>query len=260
MRVAVSLLANISASGPLQAVWSDTAISVIAVALSRVTYAPMDLVDELRAGARWTQSHGEEIANSVSHGLGLLAAAIGTPILLRAAAEHGSTPFFIGSSVFAATVLLLYLGSAIYHLWPRTRFKGALVIDHSAIFLLIAGTYTPFTLGPLYGPWGWSILALVWPLAVVGVILKTSKGANHRPRRAVGLYLGLSWLILIAIRPLVLAISLTTLLWLVAGGIVYMAGVLFFINDHKRYCHFIWHLFVLGGTSCHYLAVLSYAG
>ncbi len=221
----------------------------------------MDLVDELRAGARWTQSHGEEIANSVSHGLGLLAAAIGTPILLRAAAERGNTPFLIGSCIFAATVLLLYLGSAIYHVWPRTHFKGALqVIDHSAIFLLIAGTYTPFTLGPLYGPWGWSILALVWLLAVFGVILKTAKGANHRPRRAVCLYLGMSWLILIAIRPLVLTVSLATLLWLVAGGIVYMAGVLFFINDHKRYCHFIWHLFVLGGTSCHYFAVLSCAG
>jgi len=221
----------------------------------------MDLVDELRAGARWTQSHGEEIANSVSHGLGLLAAAIGTPILLRAAAERASTPFFIGSCVFAATVLLLYLGSAIYHVWPRTRFKGALqVIDHAAIFLLIAGTYTPFTLGPLYGPWGWSILALVWLLAVFGVILKTAKGANHRPRRAVCLYLGMSWLILVAIRPLVLNVSLVTLLWLFAGGIVYTAGVLFFINDHKRYCHFIWHLFVLGGTSCHYFAVLSCAG
>lgn len=220
----------------------------------------MDLVDELRAGAKWTQSHGEEVANGVSHGLGLLAAMIGTPLLLRAASEHGSTPFLIGSYIFATTVLLLYTGSAIYHLWPRTRFKAVLqVVDHSAIFLLIAGTYTPFTLGPLYGPWGWAILALVWPLAFFGVMLKALKGAHHRPRLAVGLYLGMGWLILIALRPLALAVPRVTLLWLVAGGLVYTAGVLFFLNDHKRYCHFVWHLFVLGGTGCHYLAVLSYA-
>lgn len=218
----------------------------------------MDLVDELRHGARWTQSHGEEIANSVSHGVGLLAAAIGMPVLLRAAADRGSTLFLIGSCIFAATVLLLYLGSAIYHVWPRTRLKEALqVIDHSAIFLLIAGTYTPFTLGPLYGPWGWSLLALVWLLAFSGVLLKTAKGPHHRPRLAVCLYLGMGWLILVAIRPLALAVPLATLVWLMAGGVIYTAGVLFFINDHKRYCHFVWHLFVLGGTSCHYLAVLS---
>lgn len=220
----------------------------------------MDLIDELRIGSRWTQSHGEEVANSVSHAVGLLAATLATPVLLRAATLRGSTPFLIGSYIFAATVLLLYLGSAVYHVWPRTRFKGALqVIDHSAIFLLIAGTYTPFTLGPLYGPWGWSILALVWPLAVFGVILKTTRGAQHRPRLAVGLYLGMGWLILVAIRPLAMAVSPATLTWLIAGGLVYTAGVLFFINDHKRYRHFVWHLFVLGGTGCHYLAVLSYA-
>lgn len=220
----------------------------------------MDVAEELRAASRWTQSHGEEMANAVSHGLGFLAAAIGTPILLEAAWERGSKPFFIGSAVFAATMVFLYLGSAVYHVWPRTRFKGALqVVDHSAIFLLIAGTYTPLALGPLHGRWGWTILVIVWTLAIFGVFLKTTKGAEHRPRLAVALYLGMGWLVVFAIRPLALAVSLSTLIWLVAGGLVYTAGVLFFINDHKRYRHFIWHLFVLGGTCCHYFAVLTYA-
>lgn len=209
---------------------------------------------------RWTQTRAEEIANTLSHGLGFLAAAIGSPILLEAARARGSAPFFVGTAIFAATMVLLYLGSTVYHVWPRTRFKGALqTIDHSAIFLLIAGTYTPFTLGPLHGPWGWAILAVVWALACFGVFLKTRKGVAHRPRLSVALYLGMGWLIVLAIRPLAMAVSQPTLLWLIAGGVVYTAGVLFFINDHKRYCHFVWHLFVLGGTGCHYLAVLSYA-
>lgn len=218
----------------------------------------MQMADQV--AARWRQSRGEEIANGVSHGAGLLAAVIGGPVLLEAAAEGGSKAFVIGTTIFVATMMLLYFGSAIYHLWPRTRFKGALqVIDHSAIFLLIAGTYTPFTLGPLGGPWGWTILALVWALAFFGVMLKTLRGAEHRPRLAVGLYLGMGWLVLIVIRPLAIAVPLSTLLWLIAGGVVYTAGVIFFVRDHKRYHHFVWHLFVLGGTACHYCALLSYA-
>jgi hemolysin III len=220
----------------------------------------MNLAEELTARFRWTQSRGEEIANGISHGGGLIAAALGTPLLLDAAWTRGSVEFFVGSAIFAATVILLYLGSAVYHVWPRTTFKSVLqVIDHSAIFLLIAGTYTPFALGPLRGPWGWSVLAVVWAFAICGVLMKTCKGVLHRPRLAVFLYLAMGWLVLLVIRPLALAVPRETLLWLTAGGVVYTAGVVFFMNDHKRYCHFIWHLFVLGGTCCHYLAVLSYA-
>jgi hemolysin III len=220
----------------------------------------MDAADELRAASRWRQSPGEEIANAVSHGLGLLGAAIGTPILLAAAWERGSAPFFIGSAIFAATVVLLYLGSTVYHLWPRTPLKGALqTLDHSAIFLLIAGTYTPLSLGPLHGPSGWGILAIVWAMACFGIVLKTTKGVSHRPRLAVSLYLAMGWLVVLVMRPLAMAVSLSTLAWVIAGGIIYTSGVLFFINDHKRYCHFVWHLFVLGGTTCHYFAVLTYA-
>ncbi|MFN2475495.1 MAG: hemolysin III family protein [Chthoniobacterales bacterium] len=208
----------------------------------------------------WNQSAGEELANSISHGFGLLAAAIGTPALLFAAWERGSLPFAIGAAIFAATVLLLYLGSTLYHAWPRSAFKSALqIVDHSAIFLLIAGTYTPFTLGPLQGPHGWSILALVWTLAIFGVISKARKGPRHRPRLAIALYLGMGWLIILAIRPLATAVPLATLVWLIAGGVTYTAGIIFFVREHVRYSHFIWHLFVLGGTTCHYLAVFTYA-
>ncbi len=220
----------------------------------------MDIVEQVRRESNWNQSHGEEVANSISHGLGLLASALGTPVLLFAAWERGSLAFAIGAAIFAATMLLLYLGSTLYHAWPRTAFKSALqVIDHSAIFLLIAGTYTPFTLGPLHGPRGWTILAFVWALAISGVILKTRHGALYRPRLAIALYLGMGWLILVAIRPLASAVPQSTIVWLVAGGVTYTAGVIFFVREHVRYNHFIWHLFVLSGTLCHYLAVFTYA-
>jgi len=220
----------------------------------------MDIVEQVRHEIRWNQSVGEEVANSVSHGIGLLAGAIGTPVLLFAAWERGSVAFGVGAAIFAATILLLYLGSTLYHAWPRSAFKSALqVLDHSAIFLLIAGTYTPFTLGPLHGPRGWIILGLIWALAICGVILKTRKGALHRPRLALSLYLGMGWLILVAIRPLASAVPMSTIVWLVAGGVAYTGGVIFFLREHIRYNHFIWHLFVLSGTLCHYLAVFTYA-
>lgn len=220
----------------------------------------MPVGEKLLEEVYWSQSNGEELANTVSHGVGFVAAAIGTPVLLAAAWSRGSIAFLVGTCVFAATFVLLYLGSTIYHVWPRTPFKGALqIVDHSAIFLLIAGTYTPFTMGPLHGPRGWGLLTVVWLLAAFGIALKATKGAKHRPRAAVGLYLGMGWLILVAIQPLAHAVPRTCLLWLVAGGVVYTSGVIFFLNDHRRYCHFVWHLFVLGGTGCHYLAVLSYA-
>lgn len=210
--------------------------------------------------SRWRQSHGEELANSLSHAAGLLAAAIGTPFLLKAAAVRGGPAFFAGTWIFIGTVVLLYFGSTIYHVWPRTRFKGALqVVDHSAIYFLIAGTYTPFTLGPLHGTRGWTIFILIWTLALCGVALKTLKGAHHRPRLAVALYLGMGWLVLVIVHPLALTLPRASLFWLLGGGLTYTAGVIFFLIDHKRYCHFVWHLFVLGGTGCHYFAVLTYA-
>jgi hemolysin III len=157
-------------------------------------------------------------------------------------------------------MLLVYLGSTLYHAWPRGTIKSVFqVIDHSAIFLLIAGTYTPFTLGPLRGAWGWTILALVWALAIFGVILKSVHGTEKQKTLSLTLYLGMGWLVLIAFRPLILHVPLPSLAWLVAGGLAYTGGVFFFVSKRSRYTHFVWHLFVLLGTACHFLAVLSCA-
>jgi len=217
----------------------------------------MNAVDEELALPNWTQSIGEELANTISHGIGLTGAMIGTPILLLAAFHRGSLSFLIGTIVFTVTMLVLYLGSMLYHAWPQTPAKSILqVLDHSAIFLLIAGTYTPFALGPLRGVWGWTILGLIWALAALGVLVKATRGTARHKKFAMALYLGMGWLALIFIRPLALAVPLSVVLWLVAGGIAYTTGVLFYVNRRLRYSHFVWHLFVLVGTGCHFAAVL----
>ncbi|MES2000494.1 MAG: hemolysin III family protein [Pseudomonadota bacterium] len=206
------------------------------------------------------QSQAEEIANSISHGVGLVAALVGTPFLILHAARHGDGIFIVGTSVFAATMILLYLASTLYHALPMSKAKRVFrVIEHSAIFLLIAGTYTPFTLGVLRGVWGWTLFGLVWGLAVTGVALKAFDRMSH-PIVSTGLYLLMGWLILIAVNPLSDRVPASGLLWLVAGGVAYTAGVAFFAADSRlRYGHFIWHLFVMAGTTCHYFAVLWYA-
>jgi len=216
----------------------------------------MNAIHELLPLQKWTQSAGEEVANGVSHGIGLVGAMIGTPVLVLAAFHRGSVPFLIGTIIFAATMLLVYLASTLYHWWPRTHTKSLLqVIDHSAIFLLIAGTYTPFALGPLRGGGGLPMLGIVWALALFGVIMKATRGVLRHRKLAMTLYLGTGWMGLIFIRPLALAIPLSALFWLIAGGIAYTAGTLFFANERLRYGHFVWHLFVLAGTGCHFAAV-----
>ncbi len=206
------------------------------------------------------QSLGEEIANSVSHGVGLAAALIAAPFLLVAVARHGSGAVIVGAGIFVGTMVLLYLTSTLYHALAENRAKHVFqVLDHSAIFLLIAGTYTPFTLGVLRGPWGWALFGLVWGLAVVGMVLKAVGGVRY-PVLSTFLYLGMGWLALIAIRPLWLHLPLAGLLWLVAGGAAYTVGVAFFALDERvRYAHFVWHLFVMAGTACHFVAVYRYA-
>jgi len=204
-------------------------------------------------------SLGEEIANSVSHGVGLAAALAAAPFLVLAAARRDGWTGTVGASVFAGTVVLLYLASTLYHALPSHKTKHVFrVIDHSAIFLLIAGTYTPFTLGVLRGAWGWTLFSLVWSLAVLGVTLKAVGGIRY-PRLSTTLYLGMGWLALIAIRPLWLRLPVSGWLWLVAGGLAYTSGVAFYAAERVRYGHFVWHLFVLTGTVCHFFAVLWYA-
>ncbi len=204
------------------------------------------------------QSLGEEIANSVSHGVGLVAALAATPFLIGHAVKSGGTAFIVGASIFAATMVLLYLASTLYHALPRGKAKRVFeVIENSAIFLFIAGTYTPFTLGVLRGAWGWTLIWLVWGLAVVGVLLKTMGGV--RPALSMVLYLGMGWLMVIAVRPLWLRVPLSGLVWLLLGGVAYTVGVAFFAAKRLRYGHFVWHLFVLAGTTCHLIAVRFYA-
>jgi hemolysin III len=205
------------------------------------------------------QSFGEEIANSISHGVGLLAAVAAIPTLMASAVRRGSVAGIVGASVFAVTVVLLYLTSTLYHALPRNRVKRVFrVLDHSAIFLLIAGTYTPFTLGVLRGTWGWALFGLVWGFAILGVVLKAVGGVRY-PRLSTCLYLGMGWLILVAVKPLWLRVPPAGLLWLLAGGIAYTAGVALFAAQRFRYTHFLWHLFVLAGTACHFIAVLWYS-
>jgi hemolysin III len=206
------------------------------------------------------QSRGEELANSLSHGFGLIAALVASPFLVLHAVRQGDAGFMVGASVFAATMVLLYLASTLYHALPVGRAKRVFrVIEHSAIFLLIAGTYTPFTLGVLRGTWGWTLLGLVWGIAVTGVVLKALSRLTH-PILTTSLYLLMGWLIVIAAEPLSVRVPPSGLLWLVAGGLAYTLGVIFFALDARlRYGHFIWHLFVMAGTVCHYFAVYGYA-
>lgn len=214
----------------------------------------------LLAGPEREQSQAEEIANSISHGIGLVAALVGTPFLVMHAARHGDGAFLVGTSLFSVTVILLYLSSTIYHALPMGKAKCIFrTIEHSTIFVLIAGTYTPFTLGVLRGAWGWTLFVVVWALAVAGVLLKAFVKATS-PILSTGLYLFMGWIVVIAIDPLVARVPTAGLLWLIAGGLSYTIGVAFFATDSRlQYGHLIWHLFVMAGTACHYFAVLWYA-
>jgi hemolysin III len=206
------------------------------------------------------QSPGEEIANSISHGFGFLAAVVAAPILIMVTARHGSAVNIVGASIFSAAMVLLYCASTLYHALPGRRAKAIFrKLDHGAIYLMIAGTYTPFTLGVLGGAWGSLLFALVWSLAAVGVALKAFDRLSH-PLLSTGLYLVMGWLVVIAIVPLVDRVPLTGLILLAAGGLSYTAGVYFFATDSRlRYGHLVWHLFVIAGTTCHFFGVLWYA-
>ncbi len=204
------------------------------------------------------QSAGEEIANSVSHGIGFVAALVATPFLVLAAVPQGPGSI-VGVSVFAATMLALYLASTLYHALPKGRAKRVFrVLDHGAIFLLIAGTYTPFTLGVLRGGWGWTLFGLIWGLALAGLIFRTIV-AFRFPFVSTTIYVAMGWLVLIAVQPLWQRMPHEGLLWLLAGGLAYTGGVVFYAAKRLRYAHFVWHLCVLAGTTCHYFAVIGYA-
>lgn len=203
-------------------------------------------------------SLGEEIANSISHGLGLILALIALPVLVLSAIRIGSTQFTVGVSVFGATMVLLYLASTLYHSVTHQPAKQFFrLFDHSAIFLLIAGSYTPFTLGVLRGAWGWTLLTIVWCLAIAGIILKAVPRTRHSWFCMV-LYLAMGWLAIVAVKPIWELVPVPGILLILAGGVAYTGGLAFFAAQKLRYSHFIWHLFVLAGTTCHFFAVLWY--
>jgi hemolysin III len=177
-------------------------------------------------------------------------------VLITAAARHDALQV-VGTVVFVAALLLMYAVSTVYHALPASRGKRIMrLLDHSAIYLLIAGTYTPFTLGALRGRLGWLLFGIIWTLAIAGVAFKYAVGFRFR-RLSTALYVLMGWVCLVAIRPLVAAVPTGVLAWLVAGGLLYSGGVVFYAAHRLRYAHTVWHLFVLAGSACHFMAVLS---
>jgi hemolysin III len=205
------------------------------------------------------QSPGEEIANAISHAVGAVVAVGAAIALIVSAEQRGSTTAVVGASVFAGTMVFVYVTSTIYHALGRSRAKRVFkILDHSAIFLLIAGTYTPFTLGVLRGTLGWVLLATVWSLAVVGVVFTAASRIRY-PTVSTLIYLAMGWLIVLGVRPLWTLMPPWGLFWLAAGGLAYTGGVVFFAWDRVRFGHLVWHLCVIVGTACHYIAVLRNA-
>lgn len=200
----------------------------------------------------------EEVAHSLTHGVGLLLGIAALVVMLVFAAERGSARHVVVCSIYGATLVLLYGASTLYHALPRGRGKRVFgILDHAAIFLLIAGTYTPFTLVSMHGKWGWSLFGVIWGLATMGVVLEAvSRGRARRLQLA--LYLAMGWLIVLAAQPLLSGIAPGGIALLIAGGLAYTLGVIFFVWRSLPFHHAVWHVFVLGGSICHFFAVLLF--
>ncbi len=203
-------------------------------------------------------SRGEEIAHAITHGLGVLCSIAGLVILVVLAAQRGDARLVTGVSIFGASMIILYTASTMYHaLIPKKAKDVFELMDHAAIYLLIAGTYTPFALSVLGGGWGWSTLGVMWGLAVLGIIYEV---VFRRPWKKVSLafYLALGWLVTVPGKPLVEALPTAAILWVAAGGLCYTAGAVFYAWRGFRYHHAVWHVFVLLGTACHFVCVLKF--
>jgi hemolysin III len=206
------------------------------------------------------QSVAEEIANCISHGIGLIAAIAGIPVLVMSALERGGGFALVGALVFGIALFSLYLFSTLYHITRQQRLKQVFrAFDHAAIFLLIAATYTPFLLGALRGFWGWTLFAAIWALAASGIVFIACGGLRYRVAN-ICFCLALGWIAILAGRLFWLHIAPAGLILIAAGGIAYTAGTIFYAFKRIRFGHFVWHLFVLAGTICHFCAVLWYAG
>ncbi len=200
----------------------------------------------------------EELASGLTHGLGLVFSLVGLPVLIGLALRYGSVWHIVSAAVYGATLVILYGSSTAYHSCRRPGLKRVLrAFDHCAIYLLIAGTYTPFTLITLRGPWGWSLFAAIWTLCLLGILAKVL-AANRFRKANVALYVMMGWLAIVAIKPLWLMLSRTGVEWLLAGGVAYTAGLIFFaLEDRMPYSHAVWHVFVIAGSACHYAVIVA---
>ncbi len=205
------------------------------------------------------QTRGEEIANSITHGLFLIAAVITMPILVAKSIRTENNLIITATCIFVVAVILVYFISTLYHAMPRNRNKERMrIVDHGAIYLLIAGTYTPFALNVIKGNWGWFLFTTEWSIAIVGIALLYYTGLKYR-RLSLFFYLIMGWLIIIAIKPLWVNLPAWGLALVFIGGMSYTLGVSFYRVSHLNFRHFIWHLFVMFGTACHIVAVYLYA-
>lgn len=212
------------------------------------------MVNERAATVRYTL--GEEIVNSLTHGVGVLLAIAATAVLITRAAAHGDPWQVVGCSVFGASLIFLYTASTLYHSVSAPRAKKVLrALDHTAIFVLIAGTYTPFALVNLRGPWGWSLFVAIWCVAVFGMVSRLTF-LRRWPAVTVALYVLMGWAVVVVARPFIQHVSTPGLVLLVAGGLAYTAGLAFYSWERLPYNHAIWHGFVLAGSACHVFAVL----
>ena len=203
-------------------------------------------------------SIGEEIANSITHGIGIVLAIAALVVLTAYAGIYGNAWHIVSVSVYGTTLILLYTASTLYHSIQQPRVKSMLqVLDHSAIYLLIAGTYTPFTLVNLRGPWGWWLFGVIWGFAVFGTVFQLSRMKRWRAV-SLGLYIGMGWAVVVAVKPLIVSVAAGGIVFLVLGGLAYTAGILFYTWKKLKFHHAIWHVFVLAGSILHFFAVLLY--
>jgi hemolysin III len=219
---------------------------------------PVAITEAVHHGREQLFTLGEEVAHALTHGLGVVLAIAGLTVMVARAALYGNAWHIWGASIFGATLVLMYTASTLYHGIPLPRAKKVLrIIDHSSIYFLIAGTYTPFTLVTLHGEWGWWLFGITWGLALAGVVFKVFLTGRYE-NLSLGIYLAMGWSIVLAIKPLLRTLEPGGLVLMLLGGLSYTGGVVFYMKDHKRYYHAVWHAFVLAGSVLQYFAVLFY--
>ena len=217
-----------------------------------------EIAFKTKAAVHRQQSLGEEIANSITHGIGAALSLAALVLLVVFASLYGDTWRVVSFSIYGTSLFLLYLASTLYHSFTNKRVKRFFkILDHSSIYLLIAGTYTPVALIPMRGPWGWTIFGLIWAMAIGGIIIKVFMMGKYKIF-AVLFYVAMGWLIIIAFKPMLQMVPKGLIIWLLIGGVCYTFGLIFYACKKIPYFHFIWHLFVLAGSISHFFGMLFY--